>query len=221
MLKKFAYYSNKDGFEIGFSNKNFDFDSFFKGKKYAILKQIHSDIIIKAHEPFSGLEGDGLITDREELYLIVKTADCYPVLFFNKKAGFIGAVHSGWRGTYKNILKSFKEKAIEYASENTLRKYTRIIIGPGICGKCYEVKDDVVKLFKEAGFKNDIFYQADNKIFLDVRKAIHFRLEQAGFAKENIRDINLCTYESSELVSYRRDKTKKRLYNFIKKNNNI
>ena len=221
MDKKFAYYFKDENYEIGFSNKYFDFSDFFKGKQYAILKQVHSDIVLNVEEPFSGREGDGLITDKENIYLIIKTADCYPLIFYNKEADFIGAVHSGWRGTYKNIIKSFKKKALEYAPETMVKKYTKIIVGPGICGNCYEIKEDVLLFFKEAGFKDNIFKIKDKKIFLDVRKAIHHRLLAEGFKSENIDDINLCTFEDNSLFSYRKNKTDKRLYNFIKKKDNM
>jgi len=220
MPEEFAFYLKNNDFEIGFSNKYFDFEKFFSGKRFSILKQIHSDIVHRVETPFSDKEGDGLITDKKELYLVIKTADCYPVIFYNKKGGFIGAVHSGWRGTYKNIIKSFKEKALEYASLKTVLNDTEVIVGPGICGNCYEVKDDVVKLFKKAGFEDDFFKEEKRKIFLDVRKAINFTLAKEGFLPENIKNINLCTFEDSTLYSYRKDKTKIRLYNFIKKINN-
>ena len=221
MDKRFAYYFKDENYEIGFSNKNFDFSSFFKEKRYTILKQIHSDIVLIVEEPFSGKEGDGLITDKKGIYLIIKTADCFPIIFINQKADFIGAVHSGWRGTYKNIVKSFKKKALEYATETTIKNHTKIIVGPGICGNCYEVKEDVLKLFKKAGFKDDIFRMEDNKTYLDVRKAIHYRLLAEGFKSENTDDINLCTFEDNSLFSYRKNKTDKRLKKKKKKNDNM
>ncbi len=212
----FAYYEDNENFELGFSNSSFDFEQFFKDKKYSILKQIHSDIVLKIKTPVKFKEGDGIISDAEDIYLIVKTADCYPVLAYNLRAGFIAALHSGWRGVYKNIFESFKEKANEFGEEKIIENYTKFIIGPGICERCYRVGDEFYENFKKIGFHSELFDFVGDSIYFNIRKGIEKRLKNLKFKKENITNINICTYENDTLFSYRRDKTDSRLFNFIR-----
>ncbi len=213
----FAYYESNDKMEIGFSNKNFNFERFFKDKKYAILKQIHSNIVLDVSAPVKFPEGDGLITSEKRLYLIIKTADCFPVIAYNLEAGFVAALHAGWRGVYKNIFKEFKKKAIELGTNRSVMdSNTNFIIGPGICGKCYEVGRSFYYDFKMIGFGEEFFRTEGDKVYFYVRGAIERRLYELNFDSDNIKNINLCTYENQNLFSYRRDKTKSRLYNFIR-----
>jgi YfiH family protein len=215
--KLFVYYKTDDRIEVGFSNKNFLFDSFFKDKKYAILKQIHSNIVLNISTPVKFSEGDGLITNKRDLYLIVKTADCYPVIAYNLEAGYIAVLHAGWRGVYKNIFKEFKKKAIELgADKRIIEDKTRFIIGPGICGKCYEVNKGFYYDFKKTGIGDEFFRINDDSAYFYIRGAIERRLLKLNFDGNNIKNIDLCTYETQSLFSYRRDKTKERLYNFIR-----
>ncbi len=70
-----------------------------------ILDQVHSDIIhcVDAF-PDGRLEGDALITSTPGLFLVIKSADCLPVLIVDEGRRVVAAVHCGWRGTQKRIL---------------------------------------------------------------------------------------------------------------------
>jgi len=218
MENRFIFYKKYKDFEIGFSNKNFNFESFFKNKKIAILKQIHSRRIIKVNSSSEYEEkSDGLLTTEDNLYLIIQTADCYPVLAFNRKADFIGAVHAGWRGIYKNILGELKKTILTFADKEITEKNTEFFIGPGICKNCYEIKKDVYDKFKQNNLNKSIFEFSSDKIFLDLRKAIMNQLKNLNFKTKNIKNFNICTFENKDLISYRKNKTKGRLYNFIRK----
>ena len=54
--------------------------------------------------PKKKLIGDGLITNKKNIGLGILTADCAPVLIFDKHKKTIGAAHVGWKGAYKKIL---------------------------------------------------------------------------------------------------------------------
>ena len=75
-----------------------------KKLKSVFLDQIHSDIIHTVVElPDKNWKGDALLTDRPGILLVVRTADCLPVLLVDKKKKVVAAVHCGWRGTKKKI----------------------------------------------------------------------------------------------------------------------
>ena len=84
-----------------------------------MLKQTHSNkchFILK--RPSKKLVGDGLITSKKNLALGILTADCAPVLIYDKKLPMIAAIHVGWKGAFKNILKKCIKFMIKKGSEN-------------------------------------------------------------------------------------------------------
>ena len=88
-------------------------------KNLILLKQIHSNkchFILK--RPSKKLVGDGLITTKKNLALGILTADCAPVLIYDKKLPMIAAIHVGWKGAFKNILKKCIKFMIKKGSEN-------------------------------------------------------------------------------------------------------
>ena len=77
----------------------------WKDFKLLFLDQIHSDIIQFIEKvPEKKLKGDALITSLPFLFLIIKTADCLPILFVDGSRRVIAAVHCGWKGTGKRVV---------------------------------------------------------------------------------------------------------------------
>ena len=88
-------------------------------KNLILLKQTHSGkchFILK--RPSKKLVGDGLITSKKNLALGILTADCAPVLIYDKKLPMIAAIHVGWKGAFKNILK----KCIKFMTQKGSKK---------------------------------------------------------------------------------------------------
>ena len=84
-------------------------------KKIILLHQLHSKKIFFVNKiSKKKLFGDGLITNTKQLAIGILTADCAPILFFDPKKNIIGAVHAGWKGAHKKIVKKmincFKKK---------------------------------------------------------------------------------------------------------------
>ena len=78
-------------------------------KKIFLLNQVHSNKFhyISKHSKLNNkLEGDALITDKRNIPIAVLTADCAPILIFDKNRGMIAAIHAGWRGAYRGIIKN-------------------------------------------------------------------------------------------------------------------
>jgi hypothetical protein len=123
-----------------------------------IMRQLHSDTLHRlAEAPAGKLEGDGLMTDVPGLLLVIRTADCLPVLLVDAKHRAVAAVHCGWRGTEKRIL----EKAVQamgraYDSEPGAMLAA---LGPCIGSACYEVGPEVREGFRRAGFPPAVFIE--------------------------------------------------------------
>ena len=79
-----------------------------KYKKIVLLNQVHSSkfyYISKYSKLNHKFEGDALITDKRSLPIAVLTADCAPILIYDESKEMIAAIHAGWKGAYKGIVK--------------------------------------------------------------------------------------------------------------------
>src|SRR6187399_871387 len=75
------------------------------------LKQVHgtSVVVVPRGErtpPWEPADGDALISDDPSVALVVRTADCAPILLADGVTGAVGAVHAGWRGTAAGVVAS-------------------------------------------------------------------------------------------------------------------
>jgi YfiH family protein len=186
--------------------------TWFKLDEVGYCNQTHSDTVLVYKT--KNQDGDALISISESLALGVFTADCVPVLMFDKVNKVIAAVHSGWRGTVKGIVSRTIEKMID---EFNLEPENLIVyIGPHNKQCCYEVGKEVLEEFKNCSIFNDLNYIKGNNISL--KTCIEKQLEICGVNKESIHDIDLCTYCSKEykLHSYRRgSKDYGRMFSFV------
>ena len=137
---------------------------------------------------------DGLVTNRRQLPLIVFTADCIPVLLCDPKAGVIGAVHAGWRGTVADIL------GVAVGEMCALGAHPEDIcaaIGPGIGRECFETGPEVAEALEAWLPGGDEFYIPEpghpGKYLVDLRGADRERLLRLGFRPEHIAVSETCT----------------------------
>ena len=80
-----------------------------KSKNIFLLHQVHSNNLIFIDENFKfnkkKIKADALITNQKNLPIAVLTADCVPVLLYEKNKNIIAAIHVGWKGAFKEIIK--------------------------------------------------------------------------------------------------------------------
>ncbi len=195
---------------------------------FVSLHQIHSDVVrIFQATPPKQCKGDALATNKPNLLLGVRTADCSPVLVVDPKERIVAAIHAGWRGTLARIVtKTIGQMQMEFGSNP---KDLLAAIGPTIGGCCYEVGTEVASAFA-AKFPNasDFFDELrtgdepnplqwlnrmppghqppPNKVLLDLKKANESQLLEAGLRPENIYVTDLCTScNVDRLFSYRKE----------------
>ncbi|MBF0557150.1 MAG: peptidoglycan editing factor PgeF [Nitrospirae bacterium] len=135
---------------------------------------------------------DAVITGNRGFFIGVQTADCVPVLLYDKKQQVVGAVHAGWRGTSESILK----KTIEMMAQ---RFYTSpsdilIAIGPSIRGCCYEVGYEVIEAVTRASGEGDYFRTKGEKYCIDLPHANRQQAVSSGVPYEQIWLSDECTY---------------------------
>jgi len=163
--------------------------------KIVLLNQIHSNKLYfidkmskLSHKKFTG---DALITNKLNTPIAVLTADCAPILMFDKKSKTIAAIHAGWKGAYKGIVKNVVEFMIKKGS--SARDITAVI-GPCISLKNYEVKKDFIKKFIKKDQKNKVFFKKlRDKNYFNLNKYILYQLKSLNIKKIEI--INKDTFD--------------------------
>ena len=118
-----------------------------------VTRQVHSNNIAHVNGNDNGGvhfydETDGLIGDHGDV-LVIKSADCLPVIVYDSVNKRIAAVHSGWKGTANSIVKEAITKMLSLGSKAADLK---VYVGPHIQKTSFEVMDDVKKVF-EKNFK--------------------------------------------------------------------
>lgn len=154
----------------------------------------------------AGIDSPGEMTEVEALVstapgvaLAVSAADCVPVLLADDQAGVIAAAHAGRRGVDARIVTHTVEAMRELGC--AVERITAWL-GPAICGRCYEVGDDV------AAVTTAIAPQARSQTAwgttaLDLPRAVRAELAAAGVT--TVHSDGRCTYQEQHLFSYRRD----------------
>ncbi len=178
-----------------------------------IPHQTHQTVVRKVDEAFlsldeacraEALEGvDALVTDIPRACLCVSTADCVPVLCYDKRNKVVAAIHAGWRGTVERIVEvALKTMMQEYG---TVGEDVVACIGPSISLDAFEVGDEVYNRFAEAGFDMDRIAVRNNKWHIDLWEANRMQLEAMGVAPERIETAGICTWKNnSDFFSARR-----------------
>lgn len=175
-----------------------------------------ADIGRGAFDPHTAIpDVDALYTFEPELVLCCFTADCVPVLFYNRVAGLVGVIHSGWKGTIKEITLKLFQHLIKYEHCNAADFYVQI--GPAISSERFEVDCDVYWQFKNLGYADRcISYNAvTGKYHIDNQQTVKIQCELAGIPETQISIDSTCTYQSPGGFSYRRDPKCGRHMSFI------
>ena len=128
---------------------------------------------------------DALVTTLNDVAIAVNTADCVPVVMVDKVAGVKAVVHSGWKGTVGRICSLTVEKMRSLGAELSRIK---VVMGPCICGDCFEVGDEVVEQFIQNGFDDEdvILRNYGVKSHIDLPQACRKSLIEIGVLDENI-----------------------------------
>ncbi|MCD8260977.1 MAG: peptidoglycan editing factor PgeF [Bacteroides sp.] len=142
---------------------------------------------------------DAVVTVHPGICICVSTADCVPILLYDKGRKVIAAVHTGWRGTAGKILRATLDTMHEKYGSHA--EDVVACIGPSISKEVYEVGREVYEEFQQAGFPmHSIAFlnQETQKYYIDLWKANELLLTEAGLLQENIEVARLCTYTNSE-----------------------
>ena len=152
-------------------------------------------------------EYDALVTDVPGILLCIWTADCLPLFLYDKGKHVAAIAHCGWRGTFGGIVSNTIAVMVERFGSDPAQIIAGF--GPGICGNCYVVSEDLYEAFSRRFPPDEIEHlflpQPNEKYLLDLRMAIKFELCRAGIRPEEIHDTEICSYESDTYASHRKN----------------
>jgi len=165
------------------------------GAELTTIGSVHGAAVARVDKPVASVDDvDALVTDRDDVALFATYADCYPIVLWDAEKKVAGLVHAGWRGTRAGVAKS----AVDFMRDEYGARRIVAGIGPGICGRCYEVGEEVASQF-DARFVNP---GSGGRWLLDLAAANRAQLLEAGATA--VYDIGICTKEHYLFPSHRR-----------------
>lgn len=177
-------------------------EAFAPGDELVDLRQVHGaavDVVedpIDPEAPDGRPRADGVVTTGSGLTLMVRVADCVPVLLADPTAGVIGAAHSGRPGLVAGVVPATVARMRDLGATDITAW-----LGPRICGACYEVpaalQDEVAAVVPESRATTSWGTPS-----LDIGAGVRAQLAALGVG---VVDVGVCTRESPDLYSYRRD----------------
>lgn len=145
-------------------------------------------------------ECDGLLTDQCDVALVIRTADCYPVVVWDGRRRRLAAVHAGWRGTLAGIV---GEAVGLLRSRGSQCDDLEAWVGPGIAGANYEVSEELVAEFTRVWGGLENFIEGRRLNLAQLNRA---QLVAAGVAPRAVSLSSWCTFgDAHRFYSHRRD----------------
>lgn len=176
------------------------------------IRQVHGAVVrvVRPGEPESPPEAaDAAITAEPGTAVAVVAADCVPILLADPVSGAVGAVHAGWRGTAARVA----EAAVTAMRDELGADPARLVaaIGPSIGACCYEVGEELLAAFADAGHSSvDVaeWFSRDaaGRLRLDLWQANADQLVHAGLGRDHVHVSHLCTKTHADVFeSFRAD----------------
>jgi purine-nucleoside/S-methyl-5'-thioadenosine phosphorylase / adenosine deaminase len=167
------------------------------------IEQVHGDDIIVLKNSATDmplLKADGIITSLKRKLLFIQIADCQSVMMFDPVKSVIANVHSGWRGSSKNII----GKCVDLMVKNFGTDPGDIVAGisPSLgpcCAEFINYKEEIPESLWKYKLKDDFKF--------DFWELSFYQLLQKGVRANNIENMNICTKcFSKTFFSYREEK---------------
>jgi YfiH family protein len=177
------------------------------------MNQVHGADVAVVDGPWGSSSDipsvDAIVTTRRGLALAVLTADCVPVLLADPVAGIAAAAHAGRPGMIAGVVPAALRAMTDLGAEPS-----RIVArtGPTVCGRCYEVPEAMraeVSAIEPAAYAETSW----GTPAVDVSAGVHAQLERLGVCDRAQSPV--CTLESEDHFSYRRDRTTGRLAGYV------
>ena len=173
-----------------------------KNKNLKLMYQTHSNKVVEINVSNlnKNTNSDAMITKYKKVALGVLTADCVPILVYDKRNKIIGCIHAGWKGALSDIIK----KTINKIKKKNSRYDIFASVGPCISTKSYEVDLNFYKKFLAKAKKNKKYFifKNKNKKLFNLRGYVNDKLVELNVKVDH---VNKDTYgDNKNFFSYRR-----------------
>lgn len=173
--------------------------------RVATARQVHGTDVLRVAAQQAGATvgaADGLVTDASGVALLMRVADCAPVLLYGPDRGVVGIAHAGWRGALGGVAARTARVMIEeYGCDP---RALRAGIGPSIGPCCYEVGAEVYEPFAARWGAGTVRRVAGGGVHVDLWEANARALREVGV--EHVEIAALCTCcRREEFYSHRGD----------------
>lgn len=170
------------------------------------LNQVHGTEIVLVEKMGAPMEADAMISRTPGVRLLIKTADCQPVVLADESAGIVAAVHAGWRGLTADIVPLTIQRMVELGAQPERLK---VGVGPSLGVECAEFSEPLVEIPAQYHWA----VRADRHV--DLWAILEQQLQAAGVRMERVEWMKICTACHPEWFSWRRNKTKERFGTWI------
>ena len=170
-------------------------------KIYAISSEFFQLSLTERKDALEGV--DALISDAKNIIMGISTADCIPVIVYDPVHHAAAAIHAGWKGTRLRIVSKTLQKMQKIFGTNP--SDCTAAIGPGISQDSFEVGQEVVDAFVEAGFEMSQYVVMKAKPHIDLKAINLDLLTAAGLLVENVFISDIDTFTDVNYFSARRE----------------
>ena len=167
----------------------------YSPNQLAQINQVHSANVQVVNKPGGRnsvlMQGDAMISNTPGLLMLMRFADCVPILFFDPIKNAAGIAHAGWKGTVKEVVIAVVNELKSQFGTNPADLLTGI--GPSIGPDHYEIGDEVIEEVKRTFHNNwdQILIIGPDSVKLDLWEANKISLRNAGV--KHIETPEICT----------------------------
>lgn len=172
-----------------------------KPQNLVLQKQGISNIANYITQPsFQEIVGDGLVTDKKDIILCIRTADCVPVLFADYENGIVGGSHAGWRGALAGVIENTLNLMLEKGAKLSNIKAA---IGPCLQKHSFDAGLDMLEQFINIDSSFEQYFEPKNdKYLFDIENFVYDKLTKYGLS--DISKSAIDTYTNRNYFSFRR-----------------
>jgi YfiH family protein len=190
--------STNDDRDVVLQNRELFYESLgLSEQDVARGRQVHGNTVHIVTEGGIHADGDGFVTNTPGVAVSVMVADCAAILLADRRAGVVGALHAGWRGTVAGIVASgIQAMTLLGAHPSDIEAY----IGPCISKACFELGEEVASQFPD-----QYVDRTGTKPHADIRHWLKDQLLAENIASKHIEIDTSCTFgDEDRYYSYRR-----------------
>ncbi len=162
------------------------------------MRQVHGNHTERVGRGDAGTPtADALVTSQFDVALVVRVADCTPIVLAHRALPMVGVVHAGREGLVRGVVPAAVE-AMDPGHAHDLHAW----VGPRACGRCYELPEEMADVVEAAvpGTRSTTSWGTPA---VDVGAGVVRQLEELGVTVHDV-GAHACTIEDDRFWSHRR-----------------